>query len=242
MFFEPGATSASITVDIVGDRQVEHDEWFEVHLVTAGSLSFGDDIGRGIIRNDDSVQCYEVAVELNQGAIPLGSKQGDGTVGWQFDVLSDLILTDLGVFDDHGDGLIEPHAVGLWDVDGTLVVQTTVPTGAEAILRDGFRYVPVEPTDLKAGQSYIVGAHYRQSTPDLFPTRTGTITTHDDITYVAERKDVGSQAFGFPEVLGASSGNFFGPNFLVQGVGSDEVAHSNVDEVFAEVAKGACSF
>ena len=62
-------------------------------------------------------------------------------------------MTQLGVYDDNGDGTQQSHDVGILTTGGVLLVQGTVPVGAGAALVDDFRYIPVAPTALLAGNS-----------------------------------------------------------------------------------------
>jgi hypothetical protein len=94
-----------------------------------------------------------------------------GTLGWRFSVRPPQIIyvTKLGVIDADGDGLSAPHRVGLWRLDGTLLASATVPAGTEAVLENGYRYVPIDPVTLypSAGPGpYLVGAHYVQGDPE----------------------------------------------------------------------------
>ena len=67
-----------------------------------------------------------ISGEPNLGAI-------EGTFGWAFNRSPSLSLdqqvaiTAIGVFDDGGDGLMNSHAVGIWDGFGTLLASGTVP-------------------------------------------------------------------------------------------------------------------
>ena len=88
------------------------------------------------------------------------------TYGYSFRTLGDLTATDLGIFDLYsgslviGDGLAEPHGVGLWKADGTLLASTVVPAGTGGTLIGGFRYMPIAPVLLESGASYVIGAFY----------------------------------------------------------------------------------
>ncbi len=56
-------------------------------------------------------------------------------VGYDFTVNSEIILTDLGLFDQDNDGrLNEPTAppVGVWNAAGALLTSTTIPLGTTA--------------------------------------------------------------------------------------------------------------
>ena len=80
-----------------------------------------------------------------------------GTRGWAFLNNSSrsssnyLAVTQLGVFDDGGDGLANAHAIGIWAADGTLLASTTIPAGTIAPLVDGYRYMPITPVLIPPG-------------------------------------------------------------------------------------------
>jgi hypothetical protein len=96
-----------------------------------------------------------------------------GTRGWQFVPASggdDIFITQLGVFDNGGDGLVNPHQIGLWqagNVSGTLLASATVPAGTAAPLEVGYRWVPITPVRIPyAVSSYVVAAQYSAGDAD----------------------------------------------------------------------------
>lgn len=74
-----------------------------------------------------------------------------GTRGWDFFNNSPygssnyMAVTQLGVFDQGGDGLANAHEIGIWAANGTLLASTTIPAGTVAPLVDGYRYMPITP-------------------------------------------------------------------------------------------------
>ncbi len=88
-----------------------------------------------------------------------------GTKGWAFFNNSSIIssnyiaVTQLGVFDQGGDGLVNSHAVGIWAADGTLLASTTIPAGAVATLVDGYRYMPITPVLIPPG-AFPIPSHF----------------------------------------------------------------------------------
>jgi hypothetical protein len=98
-----------------------------------------------------------------------------GTRGWQFERGGDsydIFVTQLGVFDSGGDGLVNSHQVGLWRNDpdnrtGTLLASATVPAGTAALLEWGYRWMPITPVLLpRTLASYVVGAQYSAGDAD----------------------------------------------------------------------------
>ncbi len=53
--FDSGASVATITIDVYGDTAVEADETFAVHLSNAVDATIVDDVGSGLIQDDDAV-------------------------------------------------------------------------------------------------------------------------------------------------------------------------------------------
>jgi hypothetical protein len=110
-----------------------------------------------------------------------------GTRGWNFQVNNSypydaISITELGVFDSGGDGLDNPHQVGLWTTDGTLLASATVPAGSLAPLVDGYRYVSIAPVTVtkifSATFGYIIAAQYSAGdTDDLVTPVSGALST-----------------------------------------------------------------
>jgi hypothetical protein len=96
------------------------------------------------------------------------------TQGWEFTPQVNLLVTRLGVHDLDdaapgldGDGLVQSHEVAIWTSGGTPVVSAIVPAGTTAPLSDGTRFVDVAPTPLAAGQVYVIGTWYPDSSDTL---------------------------------------------------------------------------
>ena len=85
---------------------------------------------------------------------------GPLTVGFEFRVEAgaEVVVTDLGFFDEGGDGLRLSHDVAIWSTNDTSTprVQATVLSFTADELVNGFRYRPVTPTTLEAG-TYRIG-------------------------------------------------------------------------------------
>jgi hypothetical protein len=96
-----------------------------------------------------------------------------GSRGWQFGRAGgdyDIFITQLGVFDNGGDGLVNSLEVGLWqagNVTGTLLASATVPAGTLAPLADGDRWVSITPVRIPyVVGSYVVAAQYSAGDAD----------------------------------------------------------------------------
>lgn len=104
----------------------------------------------------------------------VGPSQFTGTRGYRFGPRPDreVYITHLGIYDGGGDGLVNPHEVGLWWDDlgslaGTLLTSVTIPAGTEAPLHGGFRWVEITPIQIiNSFQAYTIAAHYAVSDAD----------------------------------------------------------------------------
>jgi hypothetical protein len=99
---------------------------------------------------------------LDGGSQPL--RYGDGfSLGSRFTSNTDWSVIALGLYDTTGNGFLQTHDIGLWDVTAgnVEVAQATMPTGSGTTLIDGFRFVDLgTPVDLVIGHQYILAAYY----------------------------------------------------------------------------------
>jgi len=114
-----------------------------------------------------STASANAAVISNVSKNSRGSISPDHTIGWDFQLTREVEVTHLGFFDmleteegSVGDGLFEPHQIGIWTEDGALVVSGTVSAGVEAEEIGGFRYTPISPVTLLPATTYLIGAHF----------------------------------------------------------------------------------
>jgi hypothetical protein len=153
-------------------------------------------------------QAATIALSFTGGSA--ASPVADTTFGWAFTLSSPVTLTDLGLWDQNGDGLSESHLVTVWTSTGTQEAQGTVPSGTGATLTNGFRYISIIPILLPAG-SYTIGAFYSANGGDGLAFSASTITTAPGVTYDGSRSGLG---FAFPpgDVI-ILTNSYFGPNF-----------------------------
>jgi hypothetical protein len=144
----------------------------------------------------------------------------DCTVGWSFEVNSQIQVDGLGIFDVGGNGLINDHAVGLWDSTGTLLASGTVTNAATpmtSISGDGRWMVQtIAPVILSSG-TYTIGGFYGAFGADTFIAR-GTSATIPEIGFTGD-------ALTFTAALSNPTGTdpsfndgFFGATFTAQAV------------------------
>ena len=135
-------------------------------------------------------------------------------------------MDGLGYYDFGSDGLAVPHEVGIFDGVGNLLTSTIIAPGTADPLVDSFRYAPITPINLPAGQMFTIGGTTDRSTNDsgfdlwlrdvtplasdpsiTIPSAAGRfiITLGDDLTY--------------PTIDGETN-LYAGPNFLIGPVAS----------------------
>lgn len=106
-----------------------------------------------------------LAPPLPAGAVPAVSFEfaSDGcgpsnVEGWQFQTLEPLTVSALGAYDSVLDGLDRAIPVGLFAADCDLIASVSVPPGQAAPLQGQYRYVPISPVVLAAGQTFRIAA------------------------------------------------------------------------------------
>jgi len=79
----------------------------------------------------------------------------EASFGWTFKPTVDIQVTDLGYYDDAGNGLRHAHPVGIFDTrTKKLLVKATVQRNSP--LEASYRFAKIKPVTLKAGKSYVV--------------------------------------------------------------------------------------
>jgi len=145
----------------------------------------------------------------------------DMTLGWSFDVDSDILIKKLGVWDDLDDGLDAAHQVGIWNDAGDLLVSTTVqsgtasPTEGPVVAGGQFRYEAIEFVDqvvLSAGETYVIGALFDDD--DDFIWDGSSMSTASEIIF-GEQLYADGNGFELPEnPFPSPRYGYFGPNFM----------------------------
>ncbi len=142
----------------------------------------------------------------------------DDLTGFRFTVgATNLTVTDLGFFDQGGNGLGEAHAVGIYDVGSQqLIVSATLPAGTEAALDGAFRYVPLAtPGTLTANTTYVAVA-YRTTAVDGVAYQVSNLKVSPLLTYNSNVAANGSEQLAFCNTpFNNNPNSWFGPNFKV---------------------------
>ncbi len=177
-----------------------------------------------------SATASDVAVSLNAADMTSwGWPLANTNHGWEFTVNSPIQVTYLGMLDVANppntmpditpDGFKLPHAIGLFQANGTLLTSGTLSPGSGDMLVDNFRYVSVPLVTLSSGVHYIVAFHTATGTwPDVdyqilnIPS----FEPNPAINYVIARWGFDSELALPPNLAdpGSDAPYRFGPNFL----------------------------
>lgn len=160
-----------------------------------------------------------VAVEFDD---PVGICNSRMTVGWEFSTDAACSVTALGFFDYEGNGLRARHEVGIYSLDGVLLVSTIIFKFDP--LEGHFRYHDITPYLLSAGDYRIAAFTGGVDAPaklDPFTVLVDGGVTAAGITFQHGVYHEGGVALQYPEL--DSTGLFgdfpdaplqlFGPNF-----------------------------
>lgn len=142
------------------------------------------------------------------------------TLGFAFSVTTDMDLVGLGVYDHAGDGLEAPAQVALWVGSATLAtLSVVVPGGLEAQQVGDFRFAPVAPLRLQAGQVYVVASYLDGGWASSFGLGQGGSATLDPrLTLLGNRFGDGFFELVYPGQADGDSGAWLGANLLLAAV------------------------
>jgi len=142
------------------------------------------------------------------------------TAGWSFHVgPSPLTVTDVGIFDQGGDGLIDSHELGIWTSLGSLLVDVTVAAGTGEELDGSYRFHAITPMVLSADTDYVIGAFYPGKPTSGTPQDTIIFNSSSEVfsgvTYTQSvQSTLGTlSTFTFPNINAGLPEGVFGPNF-----------------------------
>ena len=112
------------------------------------------------------------------------------SLGLEFTANQNMMATDLGAYDgsDAGtnNGFPAAISVGLWNTGGGLLGSVTLGPGTTGTLVNNYRYLPIVPVALLAGQNYIVASH-SVDLETLVPSLFSFATVYNNITPVQGR-------------------------------------------------------
>lgn len=152
-----------------------------------------------------------IALNFTSSGNTFLSGAGDDTLGWSFSLTSSVTVTQLGVWDNGGNGLIQPHQITIWDSTGTVIEATAlVPSGTAATLTNGFRYVALGSSVLLGPGTYTIGAYFAPFGDDAAILASAVAGT-SPVTYTGSRSETGN-AYPAGDAFSLSN-SYFGPNF-----------------------------
>ena len=112
-----------------------------------------------------------IVSDINFNNLTFNEAHGDGMVGWTFDLLQPITVSQVGWYDDSGNGLSRSFQVGLWFGSTQLLGDPTagilIPGGTQATLSGHYRVVDLPtPLDLQPG-GYVLAGLDSATTPDV---------------------------------------------------------------------------
>ena len=129
----------------------------------------------------------------------------NGTDGWEFVPNMDIKVTTLGYYDDGANGLLTSHPVGIFNTATQALITPSVAINSASTLDGLFRFEPIAPVLLNAGQSYTVaGASVAPFDPLVF-NPSGRVFA-PELRFVGYRVGFGN-SFAFPTQM--QSNNLF---------------------------------
>ncbi|MEM9213209.1 MAG: Calx-beta domain-containing protein [Cyanobacteria bacterium P01_F01_bin.150] len=163
--FAPGETSQEITVDVIGEQQIEANEQFTIELNNSVNATILDGRGVGTIRNDDRLELSINQIIANEG------DAGDSTDAVFTVSLSDSV-DDVVTVDYRTAGITAVAGVDYEDTSGTL---TFNPGETEQQLR-----VEVLGDEvIEADESFQITLSNASDGTIVTPTTIGTIRDND---------------------------------------------------------------
>jgi hypothetical protein len=136
----------------------------------------------------------------------------DTAHGWTFLANSSITVTELGLYDESGNGLDQSHEIGLFRLsDGALLTSGTLSTGKTNPLVGEFRYVDTPDVTLSAGNTYAM-AYYTASYTWMDSDEVANSANVDPVISLLDGRWQGDTG-GL--VLPTNTGEVnFGPNFM----------------------------
>jgi hypothetical protein len=142
-----------------------------------------------------------------------GTASADNTLGWAFTLNTNVMVTQLGVWDEGDNGLAQSHDIGIFPgAGGAPLMTATASAGTGDPLTDGFRYVTLGSAVLLTPGDYLIGAFYLNGSGDRINGATATLTTASGIVYLGGRRGIGGALIN-PTIVVGTPNTHFGPNF-----------------------------
>jgi hypothetical protein len=147
-------------------------------------------------------------------------------VGWTFTISNTVLVQALGWFDGGSDGFLDSHEVGIFDSSNGTLLTSDMVTSADTFT-NGFRYRPISPIILSAGDYIVAGT----TGNDPFETFCVNVTTVSNVTF-GEGRFIGPGVSNltFPTAASDRGLAYFGPNLLMEAVRIVQPPHDQVIE------------
>ncbi|PYQ05945.1 MAG: hypothetical protein DMF83_13855 [Acidobacteria bacterium] len=180
-----------------------------------------------LVAGSAAAQSVGPAVTITENFNLVGSSGGVSiTYGWQFHTKTDITITKLGFCDGapfSDIGLSEPHTIGIFDDNGSLLVSAEIPSDTEGAMLDrNFWYVPISPTTLLAGRTYTTAALLPEPKQDMVLYQgddPGFVAFDPRIAWLQGVHSEPASGLTFPnEPCCTGLVGFFGPSFLIETV------------------------
>jgi hypothetical protein len=156
--------------------------------------------------------------------------KGDFIVGYKFTVLSPITITDVGLFDREGDGVLkgtQPPTIGLWDSTQKMLLSADIPLKTKP--QAGVFYTEIKPITLDTGDYVIAYASPEDGQRYWFGSE---IQTAPEIKWQEGLYAVGKELV-LPTNI-APGNAYFGPNFKIIPAGaaydSPASTHLTIDQ------------
>jgi hypothetical protein len=134
---------------------------------------------------------------------------GSWSIGFEFNVLTPITVTQLGFYDDLKNGFTQSHEVGIFNANANLLVSTTV-TNSDPII-GFFRWHDISPIVLQVGNDYRIAGVTGSENYTWEPN--GLIIV-SQIAFIQSR-ETKSSTLVYPTNLDVHYG-IFGPNFQIE--------------------------
>jgi|SRR5579871_4611074 len=147
------------------------------------------------------------------------------TVGYSFNVSSNITIRGLGVFDWNSDGLLSKIPVGIWNTAGpTLLANSTLDNTSTVVASTSANGRWLEnsiPALTLTPGNYVIGAYYVNA-GDFFADVAAIPTTITGVNYGVPLYTT-TNSFSYPNIFNPldPTGGFFGPTAFLDAKGSN---------------------
>jgi hypothetical protein len=125
---------------------------------------------------------------------------------------SNVIVSSLGYYDDFGNGFIDSHEVGIYELVGNTLLTSTMVDNSSALVGH-FRYTSIKPLVLSAGTQYeVVGVSHG----DKYAFNNVNFTVNPLIAYNGNYYSSGTSLTNAVTYSNDVTDGFWGPNMMLE--------------------------